>query len=69
MNTADDPPYRYELWRLDTLVHVRVTGQYFEPGDPVLAERGPFDGYPVGYHWRIYRRARELCRWAASETP
>lgn len=69
MEIADDPPYRYELWKLDTktLVHGRITEKLFDVRDPVLTERGPFDGYPVGYEWRIYQEQEELGRWNAAE--
>ena len=48
---TDDPSYRYELWKLDTNtpVHIRITARAIELHDPVLIERGSFDGYPVGY--------------------
>jgi hypothetical protein len=62
----DNAPYRYELWKLDTntLIHVRLTGRFLEIGDPALTEPGAFQGYPIGYEWRLYR---QLGRWDASE--
>jgi hypothetical protein len=69
--TTTDYPYRYELWKLETntLVHCRITGQVLEAGDPIIVEREPFAGYPVGYEWRVYQQGHELGRWAAAEAP
>jgi hypothetical protein len=66
---TDDPSYRYELWKLDTNtpVHIRITARAIELHDPVLIERGSFDGYPVGYEWRVYQRHRQLARCAANQ--
>jgi hypothetical protein len=71
VETTDDPSYRYELWKLDTNtpVHIRITARAIELGDPVLVERGSFDGYPVGYEWRVYNRQRQLTRCPASHIP
>jgi len=68
---TDDPSYRYELWKLDTNtpVHIRITARAIELHDPVLIERGSFDGYPVGYEWRVYQRQRQLARCPASIIP
>jgi hypothetical protein len=71
VETTDDPSYRYELWKVDTNtpVHIRITARAIELHDPGLIERGSFDGYPVGYEWRVYQRQRQLARCPASNIP
>lgn len=63
----DDAPHRHELWKLDTntLVHARITGKFLKVHDPALIEYVSFEGYPIGYEWRLYRQHNELGRWAA----
>lgn len=67
MESSDDLPYRYELWKVDTqtLVHGRITEKRLDPRAPELVERGPFAGYPNGYEWRVYQQEEELARWDA----
>jgi hypothetical protein len=46
---------------------VRLTAKLLDIDYPVLIERGSFDGYVVGYEWRVYQEHHELGRWDAPE--
>jgi hypothetical protein len=68
-STTDNPPYRYELWKLDTqtLVHGRVTDERLDVHSPEMISRGTYEGYPDGYEWRIYRDQQELGRYESQK--
>lgn len=62
MSTIDNPPYRYELWKLDTgtLVHGRVTDEPLDVHAPEMVSRGSYEGYPEGYEWRVFQAQKKL---------